>query len=190
MALQLVENKPVVYLEEFPNEKTLAEVRPLLEAHHAEVSPEWLKDLQTLEPQFQLYLSACEKKNGVLFTMRTKRQAGYGEAQEKNLAFFPSAPGSLEGEVPDELVGYCFFWVYPALHFPGCLEANCDVIYVKPGYRGIRSFRFAEQIMAELKERGVKVVHAYCQVEHDLTRFWEGLGFKLTEHHFSMRLVP
>lgn len=186
MALELVNTtKPVCFLEEIVQEQTCREVEPLIRAHYDEVSPDWLKDLQQLKPQFDRYILASEQKQGILMTMRTRKPATLEEAVEKKLAIMGEKPDRYVG---DELVGYAFFFISEPFHFSGSLEAFCDVIYVKPPYRGLPAFRFGQACIGHLQSIGVGIVHTYCQVEHDLTRFWEGLGFRLAELHFSMRL--
>lgn len=161
-----------MFLEEQITPEICDEIMPLLQMHYDELSHPEFKDIQVLKPRFDKYIEAGNKRMAVLFTIR--------EVSDDDVP--------VEGKWKGPLKGYWVFFINDTLHYEGTVQAAGDVLFVVPEYRGIVAWKFAKECIEHLKNGGVQIIHAYCKQAHDLTRFYEGLGMKQIDLHFSMRL--
>ena len=87
------------------------------------------------------------------------------------------------------LAGYIGYLVSPSLHYKGNQWALCDLVYVKPEYRGkmfaSKLLRYAEK---ELKEMNVLNIGQGVKIHHDYGKILERQGYHLEEKYFSKRI--
>lgn len=80
------------------------------------------------------------------------------------------------------LIGYCIFFVMPALHYKNSKQAVYDIFYLRKPYRkgrnGIRFIKFAEE---SLKKVGVQKVYMGVKLNNDFGKVFEYLGFTPAE---------
>lgn len=89
-----------------------------------------------------------------------------------------------------ELVGYVVFFVQPAIHYSGSLQAMQDVVYLEKSQRGLGFGRaFLQWCDEQLKADGVQVVYQHVKPKHmALAKVSESLGYELVDHIYGRRL--
>lgn len=91
--------------------------------------------------------------------------------------------------VGDQLVGYALFFVRPAPHYAGSLQAAQDVLYLHPSMRGGAGAEFIAYCDEQLRACGVQVVHHHAKHAHpQLGKALERLGYEPVETIYSKRL--
>ena len=148
----------ITYQEE-PYPKLVEELKVLLPLHYAEVAED--QDRIPLDPDWGEYMNMhC---SGILhiFTAR-------------------------EGK---ELVGYHVNIVKKGLHYKSNLFAMTDIFYLKPELRGVgaglKMFVFVHE---ELKKMGVEKIFTGYKVKHDLSKLFDGLGYRLSDKFYTKLL--
>lgn len=91
--------------------------------------------------------------------------------------------------VGGRLVGYAIFFVNTHHHYKESLQAQQDILFVLPDYRGglvgAKLIRYAEDL---LREEDVQVVMHHCKKAHDLGPLFERLGYELMDMIYVRRL--
>lgn len=91
----------------------------------------------------------------------------------------------LDGE---KIVGYAIWFLMKHPHYVSSgLMGQIDVYYMLPKYRMFGMLLFAHSERT-LKERGVKKVYLSCKLHHDLSAFFEKLGYRPTDKVFTKLL--
>lgn len=143
------------------------EMRPLLEAHWAEISR--YKDIE-LEPDEEAYAAAEEA--GLLRTYTAR---------------LPVRPDA--GVDRGRLVGYVIFFLRPNMHYRRSLQAAQDVLYLHPDYRrgmaGVTLIRVAE---TRLRAEGVQVIYHHVKRTNRVGELLERLGYEHVENVYAKRL--
>jgi len=90
----------------------------------------------------------------------------------------------------DVLVGFVMYVIAKNLHHQAYLCASCDIIAVKPDYRGrhIASdlIRVAEQRMHDM---GVSYVTHQFRTDYKVTPLFDKLGYEVIEHTYRKRIA-
>jgi GNAT superfamily N-acetyltransferase len=134
----------------------LAELRPLLPVHYAELALD--QDKVPLDPQFDIYLQR-DARGEVLFVVL--RDAG-------------------------ELIGYFIGFIAPGLHYRTCLTCTMDIFYVHPNHRGAHGGQILfKAVESELMRRGVQRWFVGSKVHMDASWLFEHLGFGKVETYYS-----
>lgn len=84
----------------------------------------------------------------------------------------------------DDPVGYWIFLTSPCLHYKGKWSANCDVVYIKPGYRNKNTISCFKAIDETLKNSGVSMVLYHCKANKTFRRLMRIAGYENTEQTF------
>ena len=149
------------------------EAMPLLEAHWKEVA---FYDDIPLSPDWNVYASAAEAGNVIVFTARKD--------------FVGTMVGAKAMRFDNGvLVGYALYFVKHAPHYQNSYQASQDVIYLDPSVRGRTGMRFIQYADNELQDLGVQVVFQHMKVGHPaLGRVLERLGYKQQDIVYSRRL--
>lgn len=151
----------ITFREEPLTEDLLAEALPLLAAHWQEIAH---YDDIPLAVDTHTYLASAEAGVVRCFTAR-------------------------EQTCRPELVGYALFFVRPALHYHGSLQAVQDVIYLAPEVRGGTGAQFIQWIDTHLAAMGVQVVMQHAKLAHpQLGKALERLGYEPVETMYAKRL--
>lgn len=91
--------------------------------------------------------------------------------------------------VGGRLVGYAIFFLDHHHHYKESFQAQQDILFVLPDYRGsmvgARLIRYAEDL---LREEEVQVVLHHCKAKHDLGPLFERLGYELMDLIYVRRL--
>lgn len=135
------------------------EVLPLAQLHHDEIAP--FKDIP-LDPDWDTYERM--EQQGMLRIFTARGDDG-------------------------TLVGYACWVVTANPHYRRNLYALCDVLFVKPGYRG--AYIGAGLLRAcekRLVEEGVSVAYIHFQAGHDQRRLMQRQGYELKEFNYGKRL--
>lgn len=135
----------------------LDEVAPLLMAHFKEVGHH--QDIK-LNPDLSAYANL--EKLGLIRTYTVRQEDG-------------------------ELVGYAVYFVKHHIHYRDSLQAIQDVIYVRPGNRGMGG-RFIKWCDEELRKDGVQVVHQHIKAAHNFGPMLERMGYELVDYLYQKRL--
>ena len=87
------------------------------------------------------------------------------------------------------LVGYALYFVMPALHYRGSLQAFQDILFIHPDYRkgrsGMALLKFSHEA---LKSDGVQVVRQHVKAAHNFGPLLERLGYELEDLIYTKRL--
>lgn len=88
------------------------------------------------------------------------------------------------------LHGYAVFIVSPNIHYQGCLQANQDVLYVRPEKRGWTGIKFLKWIDKRLKKDGVQLVrhHLKAKEGQNFGKVLERMGYELVDLVYDRRL--
>ena len=77
-----------------------------------------------------------------------------------------------------DLVGYWIFFVLPNLHHKSITTAYCDLLYLRPAYRGEhRGMRFGEFMLTTLEALAVGEAYCSTKVHRSYGPYFEKLGF-------------
>lgn len=88
-----------------------------------------------------------------------------------------------------ELVGYADFIVRASPKYRSSRQANQDVIYLSPGYRGGHGLRFIRWCRAELAAEGVQVLYQQVKAAHNrFGKVLEHEGYELVDLVYAIRL--
>lgn len=87
----------------------------------------------------------------------------------------------------DRLVGYLVFFINYHMHYMSSLQANQDVFFVDPEYRGFGS-QFLMWCHEQLKKEGVQVVSQHIKAKHNFGPMLERLGYELVDLIYLKRL--
>jgi GNAT superfamily N-acetyltransferase len=155
-----MEDLDFIVQREMLSENLIAEMSKLFEVHYQEVAR---LDLYTkINPDWPFYFKAQE--NGVFFIYTARLPESH------------------------ELVGYWWFFVRNNPHYKHVLQAADDMVFVKKEYRGKRVFKFGEKCLDFLKQMGVQVAVVHHKIDHDLEKFYSGLGFEPYEKNYIRSL--
>lgn len=137
------------------------EIGPLLKAHWLEVAH--YPDI-ALEPDWTRYEKADD--TGVL-RVYTARD-GYSR----------------------ELIGYAIYAVMPNAHYMGSIQANQDILFLKPEYRkGLRGTQLLDYSERCLAAEGVQVVYQHIKIKSKgLGRFLRLRGYEPIDEIYGKRL--
>jgi L-amino acid N-acyltransferase YncA len=128
--------------------KCVQEARPLLEAHHEELTPR--KDLRKLNPQWMEY-AALEAMNR--YAVFTAREDG-------------------------RLVGYAGFHIIRHLHDRDFTLAQNDVFYLLPEHRrGVTALRYLRYCTDQCKVLPVHQVVFFCSKGNNLAPILHRIGY-------------
>lgn len=86
------------------------------------------------------------------------------------------------------LMGYALFFVRPAPHYAGSLQAAQDVIYVTPSARGSTGYRFIAFCDEQLRVAGVQVVRHHVKAAHNFGAMLERQGYEAEDVIYTKRL--
>lgn len=136
----------------------LEEIKPLLEAHWEEIAH--YKDIP-LNPDYELYLAI--EKTGALRCYTARTSSG-------------------------ELIGYSVHLLKYHPHYKQSLQANQDIIYIDPRYRGGVGGRFILWCDEQLKAEGVQVVYHHIKAAHNFGKLLERFGYELQDLIYCKRL--
>lgn len=88
-----------------------------------------------------------------------------------------------------ELKGYAVFFVRPAVHYRGSVQATQDIIWVAPEYRKqLLGARFLLWCDERLLANGVQVVFHHVKLTHDWGKSLDRLGYQALETIYGRRL--
>jgi len=140
-------------------EDAIEDLTPLLARHWREIAED--KDEVPLSPGYDIY---CDLDSGDKLLFVTVRN-------------------------DEVLLGYFIGILGPGLHYQETFECHMDIAYVDPEIRrtkvGYKLFQFVED---ELKKIGVKRWFVNSKLKHDLSSFYEKLGFSAIETVHSKML--
>lgn len=89
-----------------------------------------------------------------------------------------------------KLAAYFIGFLFPEMHYVGCLACTGDIFYVLPEYRngfaGVKLFRAVEKV---LRTRGVQRWHVTSKLHMDSGALLRRMGFTAVEMHYSKRLT-
>lgn len=161
----------VAFARESITDALLAEAMPLLRQHWHEVAA---YDDIPLAVDTSSYLASGEAGVARCYTVRS---ATSGHLR------------GLSAEFVGNLVGYALFFVRPAPHYAGSLQAAQDVIYLDPALRGGTGAEFIAWCDEQLRADGVQVVHHHQKNAHPaLGKVLSRLGYTPVETVWSRRL--
>jgi len=140
-------------------ERLIPEIEDLTPLHWEELALN--KDVVPLSPQYDVYIA--RERAGELVTM-TLREAG-------------------------KLIGYFIGFVAPGLHYSTCLTCHMDILFVHPEHRNGRAGTVLfKELEKELRRRGVQRWFVGTKCHHDISKFFERLGFERVEYVYSKML--
>lgn len=87
-----------------------------------------------------------------------------------------------------KLVGYAVFFVRPALHYAGSVQAYQDVLYLDPSVRGGAGIRFVRWCDEQLEKSAIQVVYHHVKHAHNFGPLLERLGYELVDLIYARRL--
>lgn len=90
--------------------------------------------------------------------------------------------------VDGELIGYAGFFINESMHYMGYNVANCDLIYVKPEYRG-QGHRLIEYAEYNLRAAGIHEIMHSVTNEFDYSKTLMRQGYVETERLFAKKLI-
>lgn len=88
----------------------------------------------------------------------------------------------------EQLVGYAVFFVRPALHYAGSVQAYQDVLYLDPSARGGTGIRFVRFCDEQLEKSAIQVVYHHVKQAHNFGPMLERMGYELVDLIFAKRL--
>ena len=139
------------FKEEEVNEKLIEDFKPLIKLHYDEIS--FYKDEIKLNPNFDSYIRLYQKN---ILKVYTAREGG-------------------------ELIGYAIFFISPNMHYQDSLQANQDILYIRPDARGFGT-EFIRWCDEQLKELNVQLVLHHVKDAHNFgPKILEPLGYKLLD---------
>jgi GNAT superfamily N-acetyltransferase len=86
-----------------------------------------------------------------------------------------------------KLIGYAGHFVDEDLHHKGFTQAIQDMLYVRPGHRGIgyAFIKFCDELLVNL---GVGAIWRHSTVHVDVSKVYERLGFSFVQKAFVRRV--
>ena len=135
-----------------------SEALPLLQAHWDEVAN--YQDIK-LDPDFEVY--AMLEETGKLKTYTARN------AERK-------------------LIGYFVAFVSHHPHHRKSLQANLDIIFILPEYRGGTGRKFISWCENQLRDEGVQVVYQHLKIAHDKAALMQKLGYEAIDKVYGKRL--
>lgn len=135
-----------------------AEALPLLHAHWEEVAN--YKDIP-LQPDYETYEALHEMGKLKTYTAR---------------------------DLFGKLIGYFVAFVSYHPHHKNSLQANLDIIFILPQYRGGTGKRFIPWCEKQLRESGVQVVYQHLKIKHDKESLMLRLGYEPIDRVYGKRL--
>lgn len=85
------------------------------------------------------------------------------------------------------LCGYQVFMVIKHPHSKDSLQANQDILYLKPAVRkGLLGYRFVKWCSEQLRNENVKVIYQHISARNDFGHLLERMGFKLQDLVYSL----
>lgn len=139
----------------------IAEMQPLIELHHSEISH--FKDLE-LDPSFDSYKALEEAGILRFFTVRDDDKFG-------------------------ELVGYSVWTVTAHPHFKGIKQATEDLLLLHPdcrkGREGVRFIGFCD---GWLKGDGIKIIYHSVNMAHDFSAILKRMGYVAVDTVYARRV--
>lgn len=85
------------------------------------------------------------------------------------------------------LIGYSVYLIRPNLHYKSSLQANQDVIYIRPERRGFGS-KFIAWCDEKLREEKVQIVTHHVKEAHDFSPVLKRMGYELVDKLYCRRL--
>ncbi len=173
----------IQFAKELLTDALWAEAIPLLAAHYLEVAH--FKDIP-LDPDRALY--AASEEAGILRVFTARDDKGYIHPHSLKLK-----PGTRMGITisPDPLVGYALYFVRPAPHYMGSVQAVQDVLYLAPAHRGRTAYKFVSWCDEQLSTEGVQAVYHHVKASKDFGPMLEHQGYELVDRIYAKRLdVP
>lgn len=145
----------------------IEEAKPLLAEHWKEIAV--YKDIP-LDPDYAFYAKLSEIGALVVYTVRDE-----APAKEDGLGI---------------LIGYSVFVLRPHAHYRAHRWALNDLVWLHPGYRQLNVGRgLVKYWDADLKDRGVNVVHVNAKVQHPALAFLlKEEGYDVVEAGYEKRL--
>lgn len=135
----------------------VAELEPLIAAHHAEIAT--YPEVERLQPKWSDYLQLQHMDMLEVFTARRGGKT---------------------------LIGYSFFLVTNHMHYADLRVAVNDVFYVHPDFRrGPTPLRFLRYMRTTLKDLRVRKITFSCREGNNLCAILERLGYRLEERVWS-----
>lgn len=87
-----------------------------------------------------------------------------------------------------ELVGYACFFVRPAPHYKGSLQAVQDVLYLDPSVRGWNGIKFIKWCDDQLMQEGVQKVFHHTKTYANFGPLLERMGYEAIDVIYGRRL--
>lgn len=91
-------------------------------------------------------------------------------------------------DASENLIGYGIYFVKRNLHYMKSLVAVCDMIYIKPEFRGGTGENFVQFIDGHLKAEKVNAVSHHAKVYYDFGSMLKRLEYKHVENIYIRRL--
>ena len=89
-----------------------------------------------------------------------------------------------------KLIGYIVFVVTPNLHYRQVVEAQDDILFMHPDYRGrgcfIKMLQFAEEFLVEI---GAHALYINMKTAHDFSPILIRQGYQVMEKKFEKQLA-
>lgn len=148
----------ILYDREVLTVGLFSELRPLFDAHYAELAPEG----QPHEPSIDPYLKLQAVGFLRLYTARQSRD--------------------------HKLVGYAVFIVAPNPQYGGAVHAKQDLMFLSKDYRkGMAGYNFMRWCDDRMKAEGVRFVLRHLDLKNDHASVLERMGYKLHEKVYARR---
>lgn len=88
-----------------------------------------------------------------------------------------------------KIVGYSVFYLDQSIQYRSSYQANQDLLYLDPSYRGKGLGRdFLKWIDEQLEALGVQVVFHHTKIAHDFSPLLEDLGYQHVDKVYARRL--
>jgi len=134
----------------------LDELKPLFCEHYLEIARH--QEIIKLNPDYNKYFE-MERNGSLLLTV-----------------------ARADGKV----IGYCFTFISPHLHYQDCLMALNDIILIKKefrkGFTAMKLIKFTEKC---LEKRGVLKSHITLKIAHDFGKLLERMGYVAIERVYE-----
>lgn len=85
------------------------------------------------------------------------------------------------------VIGYACYFVNSNPHYKTSIQANQDVIFIDPAYRGFGK-EFIDWCDEQLRLEGIQVVYQHVKAKHNFGPLLERLGYELVDHIYARRL--
>ena len=148
----------MIYAQEKYDE-VIDEIKPLLEAHYAEIAKH--KDIP-LSPDWALYKTLESIGALKIFTCRSEH-------------------------LDNSLIGYGIYFVKHHIHYSTCLVAQQDILFIRKDYRG-KGMRFIGWCDDQLRAMGVQMTIQHVKATHNFGPMLERMGYELMDLIYTRRL--